>query len=86
MLKIKDNIDLKELEKYGFEYFINGCGSYGYSYEFKENRCGYVRNGFITIMEKDYERAECERRITSTIPLELLYDLIKDGLVIKVDD
>ena len=27
MLKIKDNVDLKELEKFGFEYFINGCVS-----------------------------------------------------------
>lgn len=33
MLKIKDDVDLKELEKYGFEYFINGCRTYGYSYE-----------------------------------------------------
>ena len=31
MLKIKDNVDLKKLEKYGFKYFINSCGTYGYS-------------------------------------------------------
>lgn len=31
MLKIKDNVDLKELEKFGFEYWENDCGSTGYS-------------------------------------------------------
>ncbi len=31
MLKIKDDVDLKELEKFGFKYFENGCGTIGYS-------------------------------------------------------
>ena len=78
MLKIKDNIDLKELEKYGFEYFINGCGTYGYSLK--------TSYGFYTIVEKDKENL-CkiwERRIPSGINQDLLHDLIKDGLVEKV--
>ena len=80
MLKIRDEIDLKELKKYGFEYFINGCGTYGYSLK---TSCG-----FYTIVEKDKENL-CkiwERRIPNGINQELLYDLIKDGLVIKTDD
>ena len=80
MLKIKDDVDLKELEKYGFEYFINGCGTYGYSLK--------TSYGFYTIVEKDKENF-CkiwERRIPSGINLDLLYDLIKDGIVEKVEE
>ena len=84
MLKIKDNVDLKELEKYEFEYFINGCGTYGYSYK--------TTRGFITIVEKDKEynnKYNDERMIKENDivkNIDLLYDLIKDGLVEKVND
>ena len=27
MLKIKDNVDLKQLEKFGFKYEVDGCGT-----------------------------------------------------------
>jgi len=79
-LKIKDNVDLKELEKFGFKYFINGCGTYGYSYD-----TGY---GFVTIIEEDKEFSECrdERRIPKSIPLDILYDLIKADLIEKVEE
>ena len=84
MLKIKDNVDLKELEKYGFEYFINGCGTYGY--------CFLTKRGFITIVEKDEEfnneyneeRMIKENDIVKHI--DLLYDLIKADLVEKVGE
>lgn len=83
MLKIKDNVDLKELEKYGFSYWENGCGSTGYSKQ-------YIR-GCINIVEKDNEfnnhcfdeRVIKENQIIHD--LDLLYDLIKDGLVEKID-
>ena len=78
MLKIKNNIELKQLEKFGFEYFINGCGTYGYTVE--------TPRGYITIIEKDNEFSKFlnERIIPSRIPLDLLYDLIEAGLVEKV--
>lgn len=81
MLKIKDDVDLKKLEKYGFEYFINGCGTYGYSLK--------TNYGYYTIVEKDEEHLGIkvwERRIPTGINQELLYDLIKDGLVEKVEE
>lgn len=81
MLKIKDNVDLKELKKYGFESFINGCGTYGYSLK--------TTYGYYTIVEKDAEHLGIkvwERRIPTGINQELLYDLIKDGLVEKVEE
>ena len=34
MLKIRDDVDLKELEKFGFEHFENGCGTTGYSKDY----------------------------------------------------
>lgn len=78
MLKIKDNVDLKKLEKYGFKYFINSCGTYGYSI--------HLLKGWITIVEKDNEYDGFdERRIPISITQDLLYDLIKADLVEKVD-
>ena len=68
MLKIKDNVDLKELEKYGFiknEYFYDS---------FEYSKWGV--------------RINCQSRQISLLAnasIELLYDLIKDGLVEKVD-
>ncbi|MBQ8473170.1 MAG: hypothetical protein IJ501_06675 [Bacilli bacterium] len=81
MLKIKDNVDLKELEKYGFVYFINGCRTYGYSYE-------ALNGGYSIIIEKNNEFPNYpnKRKIPLNIPQDLLYDLIKDGLVEKVED
>ena len=85
MLKIKDNVDLKELEKYGFTFFENGCGTTGYAYD--------TIKGSITIIEKDREFNNeyiDERKIPVSqalmCNLELLYDLIKVGFVEKVDD
>lgn len=83
MLKIKDNVDLKELEKYGFKkepekayyyYYINEemeifiWITKGYDYKPKYI---YVENNDYTVIFTE---------------LNILYDLIKDGLVIKVDE
>ena len=80
MLKIKDNVDLKELEKFGFAYFINNCGTYGYSIN--------LLKGYVTIIEKDNEFHSSfdERRIPLNITQDLLYDLIQAGIVEKVSD
>ena len=83
-LRIKSDIDLKELEKYGFSFWENGCGTTGYSKQ-------YIR-GFINIVEKEKEfnhhhfdeRVIKENQIIHD--LDLLYDLIKDGLVEKVEE
>ena len=75
MLKIKDNVDLKELEKFGFVYF-NDITSYRY--------------GCLDLQKKDLEIfINNARTITmasdkSIIDLDTLYDLIKADLVEKV--
>lgn len=84
MLKIKDNVDLKELEKYGFnvddENFI-----------WKTVKCNIPRyNGLdLIIFEKKVLEnvnyyAHFDYKDKSAF--DTLYDLIKDGLVEKVDD
>lgn len=80
MLKIRDNVDLKELEKYGF--YDNNWGSYIKNVEVREGR--YSKNVNISVRKETKE-------IEMYVPfwskyLDCLYDLIKDGLVIKVDD
>lgn len=95
MLKIKDNVDLKELEKYGFRK-INDF--YIREYEQKD-KIGYYKRHYIRIrnlpnyayykeiwdcaenglgfVHTNYENIGVEEKIQ---------DLIKDGLVEKVDD
>ena len=80
MLKIKDNVDLKELEKFGFLKWENGCGTIGYSI--------YFVRGSITIIEKDKE-FDNERVIKDSDVIhdvDIIYDLIQAGLVEKVKD
>ena len=80
MLKIKDNVDLKELEKFGF-----GKDSYDYYYDFipyNEDNCNgqYVliniktRRIYLNYIDLEY--------FEKTV--ELLYDLTQAGLVEKV--
>ena len=78
MLKIKDNVQLNELEKYGFKTHIYFC-----------------KNKVIELLQRKYLNVYSETREIylekleiwqdSRESLELLYDLIKDGLVEKVE-
>lgn len=76
MLKIKDNVDLKELEKFGFKYFNNG------SYKIYEidNWNSWIgvelKDRIIQIGVEDYKYIE----------ENVLFDLIKADLVEKVED
>lgn len=88
MLKIKDNVDLKELEKFGFE---------------KENNNTYIllSNKNILPSEKRYIKRKIAMKvsmksrkifITKNITceydnkIEILYDLIQAKLVEKVEE
>lgn len=75
MLKIKDNVDLKELQnKYNLEYDSDTDYEGGWSYETLD------KDGvFIDLWDRQINGID-------GTSLELLYDLIKDGLVEKVDD
>ena len=75
MLKIRDDIDLKELEKYGFEYkkgiIIKEHGSYRKHATEIDEIDRTIRPYYAGFSYYDYE---------------IIYDLIKDGLVEKVDN
>lgn len=93
MLKIKNNIDLKELEKYGFELYKNfyydddeitklDC----YLFDCNDNRT-YVR---VDVKTKEIALhsglfGDSPEYYFDT-QLDVLYDLIKDGLVEKVEE
>ena len=74
MLKIKDNVDLKELEKFGFIY-NNDVGQYIFNC-INEPLTINVWNRKINI--SDYNT------LTANILVSKIYDLIKAGLVEKV--
>ena len=77
MLKIKDSVDLKELEKFGFKedkqtYYYSIASNYGNDVElrvWKEDR--------TLLLEVDYEEFFTE-------DIDVFYDLIEAGLVEKV--
>lgn len=73
MLKIIDNVDLKELEKFGFEKV------------FVDNRIDYVKRNNYDYIEIAVEE---EKYIFIGIVsgLNILFDLIQAGLVEKVED
>lgn len=89
MLKIKDDVDLKELEKFGFEVFnqttarkiyydnIPSCCLENDTYFMIEyRRIWFVENG----------AKESNERYFGNPQFDDLYDLIKADLVEKVDD
>lgn len=87
MLKIKDNVDLKELEKFRFEInFVTGVYK-------KELKSSYMDNYYIEVQKS--RRIIIETRIkdeyirnlksTNTDELDVIYDLIQAGLVEKVE-
>ncbi len=85
MLKIKDNIDLKELEKFGFENNDNDkC-------LMKSYKDGFSQDDYITVSKKDrtvrIQHYQDEYEVTNIIGIcDLLYDLIQEGLVEKAGD
>lgn len=92
MLKIKDNVNLKELEKYGFDsYILKNVGSKYHNvreYLYFDKTIGW----YLIIFESDrliqiqIDELNYKDVPYSNLFVEKLYDLIKDGLVEKVDD
>ena len=89
MWKIKDDIDLKKLEKYGFE--LNDI--YGWRYEYKNSEniinnenpilAPYKDINVVCLVDKNLY-IHCNTHLVK-IP-DILYDLIKANLIEKVDD
>lgn len=81
MLKIKDNVDLKALEKYGFEYY-----RMIYVKEIVRGEENLLEKKIIYITEQDREIAIKNGLFNIDIELDTIYDLIKAGLVEKGDN
>ena len=76
MLKIKDNIDLKELEKFGFKAY-----DYVLFYEY------HSKNNYKdTIMLNMKNKRLLFYQTYNGKSYDVLYDLIQAGLVEKVED
>jgi hypothetical protein len=79
MLKIKQNVDLKELEKYGFELTTRyKCNFYEKTSKENIELTYYIDIEFRNITVATYDGDEVELDNT-------LYDLIKADLVEKVE-
>ena len=77
MLKIKDNVDLKELEKYGFKRNSNFPDGWAMVKKYKKGR--YYQEDIYVWNDRKIQVNAIELNDT-------IYDLIKAGLVEKVDD
>lgn len=79
MLKIKDSVDLKELEKYGFKensfYY-----SKTFNFEYYEVKIDVEKDRKYLIIQNDYYDSDYACYIPS-----VLYDLIKADLLEKVE-
>lgn len=89
MLKIKDNIDLKELEKFGFEIEKDFKGNPYYTIEIEDLYYGDNYTQDISIDTKTREitigiYGEAGNIDIKTKILSVIYDLILAGLVEKV--
>lgn len=81
MLKIKDNVDLKELEKFGFTHEI-----LVYVKEIKRENDYLTEEKTIYIDEKNRDVAISIGLCNTDIELDTIYDLIKADMIEKVDD
>lgn len=76
MLKLKDNVDLKELEKYGF---INKCGM---TWKPKHNEWSVME---ITILEDRTLKIAGVPDLFHTVE-DTIYELTKNNLIEKVGE
>ena len=80
MLKVKNNLDLKELEKFGFET-DNWYYTKSYDFDYYEIIIKIDEKKRTIQIKNDYYDAD----FTCDIP-NVIYDLIKADLVEKVDN
>lgn len=80
MLKIKDNFDLKELEKFGFKEY-NDC----YSRDYNNDYLTKIDKRTREILKVDYEWSFLQNKYykNSTYKIQ---DLLENNLVEKVSD
>lgn len=88
MLKIRDDVDLKELEKYGFEVKGNFAkktfySKYG-SFTLEDDTLLVIEYRQLWLIENGAK--ESNERYFGNPQFDIVYDLIKDGLVEKVEE
>lgn len=85
MLKIKDNVVLKELEKYGLllEYECNNRTGEVWVNEIYQLRDKNSSN--CTIRFNTPDKRKFHLTYIEEMGVSILYDLIKDGLIEKID-
>lgn len=88
MLKVKDNVDLKELEKYGFvDDKIYGRKVKVKKMMTKEKwNAEIVEIDLITGQLQIFVDDEYYENYTNSDTLDFIYDLIKSDLIEKADD
>ena len=79
MLKIKDNVDLKELEKYGFKYY-----AMLYMKEIIRGEDDLIEKKTIYVEELNRRLSIKNGLFNVDIELDTICDLIQAGLVEKV--
>ena len=81
MLKIRDDVNLEELEKFGFRYRENKKLPYNSVYEW--NNMIQVESNNEQIYIRAFDRIELVVNSDCGMAMEKLYDLIKADLVVK---
>lgn len=77
MLKIKDNVDLKELEKFEFTYYGDKNSSY-------YGCCIYSTTEFTIFINNARRITLSPSSIRTILEIDIIYDLIKADLIEKV--
>lgn len=87
MLKIRDGIDLKELEKFGFETTIGSSWYFKDLVDCKEEKVSIGIRKSDRVIQISYDTKQ-NIRLCAYIEkeLDILFDLITAGLVEKVSD
>lgn len=87
MLRIKDNVDLKELEKFGFDTSaspnVQGINKIDFTDNWIDDHFGMIVGNGLVIWDTSREIIEWNE-IDSEHRLDTLYSLIEAGLVEKV--
>ena len=88
MLKIRDDIDLKKLEKYGFEVIGNFAKKVWYygqleGVSIEEDTWLVVEHRDLWLIEQGAKQSN--ERYFGNPQFDTVYDLIKDGIVEKVE-
>lgn len=87
MLKIKDNVDLKELEKYGFKYYENCYEKWLLRLQDTPSACVDIRitNNRVVYPYADLDYYNLSNKAQFKMH-DIMFDMITAGIVEKVEE